>query len=353
MKKLLLLILPVLLLLTTVNIDVKANSDNWYTPDLAEYTFNIPAESEDFIFRIHDFTTGNFMSFNNTLHDFGVTQNPEGALDFTNIFQTLAWVGSESVRSVAGGGGGGGGSIVFRYGLTPMIKDSLPSYVRYNTYNTYDRTAYKGAVDEHVITYRLDFFGNYSMLLEDYKYDIVFSLEVKYEVKINYFDLINTVVLKRGYTIHWYDTSEMQEYKSYTQMNSNKLQFQLFNIAEYDGWNAGYDEGYNEGYQEGIIVNHEAAYYEGYDTGYGVGYEVGQAEARPEMDILLITLIMFMLSVFVYFKFRLRWVLIATILLWFVPIFLVENLFIKIFSVIMIIVTIVITFFQEREEYIE
>ena len=69
------------------------------------------------------------------------------------------------------------------------------------------------------------------------------------------------------------------------------------------------------------------------------------------MEILLITLIMYMLSIFIYFKFRLKWVLIATILLWFVPIFLVENLFIKIFCVIMIIVTITITFFSEREEF--
>lgn len=68
------------------------------------------------------------------------------------------------------------------------------------------------------------------------------------------------------------------------------------------------------------------------------------------MQILLITLIMYMLSIFIYFKFRLKWVLIATILLWFVPIFLVENLFIKIFCVIMIIVTITITFFSDREE---
>jgi hypothetical protein len=110
------------------------------------------------------------------------------------------------------------------------------------------------------------------------------------------------------------------------------------------------DDGYHEGYQEGIIANHEAAYYEGYNTGYGAGYEVGYAAARPNIDILLITLIMFLLSIFIYFKFRIKWVLIATILLWFVPIFLVENLFIKIFSVIMILVTITITFFSEREE---
>ena len=70
-----------------------------------------------------------------------------------------------------------------------------------------------------------------------------------------------------------------------------------------------------------------------------------------DMNILLIALILYMLSIFIYSKFRLKWVLIATILLWFVPIFLVENIFIKIFCVIMIIVTITITFFDEREEF--
>ena len=70
-----------------------------------------------------------------------------------------------------------------------------------------------------------------------------------------------------------------------------------------------------------------------------------------EMNILLITLIMYILSIFIAIKFRLKWVLIATVLLWFVPIFLVENLFLRIFCVIMIIATIVITFFNEREEF--
>ncbi|HEY8365151.1 MAG TPA: hypothetical protein VIK84_06225, partial [Haloplasmataceae bacterium] len=225
MKKLLLLILPVLLLLTAVNIDVKANSDNWYTPDLAEYTFNIPAESEDFIFRMHDFASGNFIRFESRNYDFGVSQNSTGALDFTNIYQTLAWVGLTSVQ-VSGGGGG-----VARYGLVPMI-GNLPSYVSYNIYNTYDRTAYKGAVDIHVITYRLDFLGNYSMLLDGYKYDIVYSLEIKYDLKIDYFDLIDTAIVTRRYTIHWYDTSELKDYELYTTMNSNLLQFELNQLSE-------------------------------------------------------------------------------------------------------------------------
>ena len=70
-----------------------------------------------------------------------------------------------------------------------------------------------------------------------------------------------------------------------------------------------------------------------------------------EMNILLITLIMYIITMFLYFKFRINWILVSTILLWFVPIFLIENLFIKIFSVIMIIATITITFFNEREEF--
>ena len=69
-----------------------------------------------------------------------------------------------------------------------------------------------------------------------------------------------------------------------------------------------------------------------------------------EMNILLITLILYLLTIFVYFKFDIKWILIATVLLWFVPIFLVENLFIRIFCVIMIIATITITFFSDREE---
>lgn len=70
-----------------------------------------------------------------------------------------------------------------------------------------------------------------------------------------------------------------------------------------------------------------------------------------EMNILLIALIMYIISIFLYFKFRENWFLIPTILLWFVPIFIIENLFIVIFSVIMIIITIVIVFFNGEEDY--
>ena len=73
-------------------------------------------------------------------------------------------------------------------------------------------------------------------------------------------------------------------------------------------------------------------------------------ETITDMNILLITLIMYIITIFLYFKFKVSWFLAPTILLWFVPIFLIDNLFIRIFSVIMIIISIVITFFNEREE---
>jgi len=71
------------------------------------------------------------------------------------------------------------------------------------------------------------------------------------------------------------------------------------------------------------------------------------------MDILLITLIMYILAMFLFFKFRINWILLPTVLLWLVPIFAIDNIFIIVFCVIMIIITIVITFFNDRKEFFE
>lgn len=70
------------------------------------------------------------------------------------------------------------------------------------------------------------------------------------------------------------------------------------------------------------------------------------------MDILLITLILYMLALFLYFRFRINWILLPTILLWLVPIFALNNLLIIVFCVVMIIITIAIALFNgEKEEY--
>jgi len=70
-----------------------------------------------------------------------------------------------------------------------------------------------------------------------------------------------------------------------------------------------------------------------------------------EMNILLIALIMYIITLFLYFKFKVSWFLAPSILLWLVPFFIVDNLFIRIFSVIMIIISIVITLYNDREEF--
>lgn len=158
----------------------------------------------------------------------------------------------------------------------------------------------------------------------------------QWETIVIYWNVIRKKFVAPDYLNYWVD-------KSYNN----------YNLGFNHGRIAGYNEGYNEGQEAGYGLGYETGLEEGYNIGYDEGYDIGFEVAQPKMDILLITLIMFIVSVFVYFKFRLRWVLIATTLLWFVPIFLVENLFIKIFSVIMIVATIVITFFNDREEDLE
>ena len=67
--------------------------------------------------------------------------------------------------------------------------------------------------------------------------------------------------------------------------------------------------------------------------------------ALTDMNILLIALILYIIGIFISLKFNISWLLIATSVLWFVPIFLVDNIFVVVFSIIMIVGTFVITFF--------
>lgn len=68
-----------------------------------------------------------------------------------------------------------------------------------------------------------------------------------------------------------------------------------------------------------------------------------------EMNILLVAFIMYLICLFLYYKFRIKWLFIATSVLWFIPIVLIDNIFIVVFSVIMIIITFVITFFDKED----
>lgn len=68
------------------------------------------------------------------------------------------------------------------------------------------------------------------------------------------------------------------------------------------------------------------------------------------LDILLVALIFYIIALTIAFKFKLKWLILATIVLWFVPIFLIDNVFIIVFSVIMMVVTISLTLFDEGED---
>jgi hypothetical protein len=68
-----------------------------------------------------------------------------------------------------------------------------------------------------------------------------------------------------------------------------------------------------------------------------------------EMNILLVAFIMYLICLFLFLKFKIKWLFIATSVLWFIPIMLIDNIFIVVFSVIMIIITFVITFFNKED----
>lgn len=241
MKKLLLLILPILLCIFSVNLNVKADSDSdgWYIPDLEDYTFFIPEDSEDYLFRRTYYDTGETHEPLYEHPNFGVFQTSYGALNFESVENTLVGVFYYSIPD--------GVFYGTKFGLTPLIRN-LPSYVSYNIFNTTD---YIGAIDIHVITYRLDFLGNYSMLLDDYIYDIVYSLVVTYELNINYDSSDFDYILARGYTIHWYDITDKEEYELYTpfEKSHNLLLFQLKKLAGQE--NGDYDKGYQDGFIAG------------------------------------------------------------------------------------------------------
>ena len=66
--------------------------------------------------------------------------------------------------------------------------------------------------------------------------------------------------------------------------------------------------------------------------------------------ILLIAFIMFLLGIFLAYKTRTTWLYSISGLLWFIPLFIIENIFISIFSISMILFWFLITLTSERSE---
>ena len=68
-----------------------------------------------------------------------------------------------------------------------------------------------------------------------------------------------------------------------------------------------------------------------------------------DLQILMCAGVCYLIAVFVSLRFNLKWLLLSTSVLWFVPMLLIENTFISLFSIIMIIATFVIVFFNKQE----
>lgn len=65
--------------------------------------------------------------------------------------------------------------------------------------------------------------------------------------------------------------------------------------------------------------------------------------------ILITAFILFILGVFIAYKTNTTWLYMISGLLWFIPLFIIENIFIAIFSVSMIIFFSMITFSLKKE----
>lgn len=70
-----------------------------------------------------------------------------------------------------------------------------------------------------------------------------------------------------------------------------------------------------------------------------------------DITILIIALILYGIAIGLYFVTKSNVLLVASSLLWFIPIFLVPNVFIITFSSILFVATLVFTFFSERSEW--
>lgn len=69
-----------------------------------------------------------------------------------------------------------------------------------------------------------------------------------------------------------------------------------------------------------------------------------------DLQVLLITGVLYFIAIYLSIVLRQRFIFLSTIVLWFVPIFLITNSFIIIFSIIMIIFTIVIVAYNGSDE---
>ncbi len=68
-----------------------------------------------------------------------------------------------------------------------------------------------------------------------------------------------------------------------------------------------------------------------------------------DLEILMCAGVCYLIALIVSIRFNQKWLLLSTSVLWFVPMLLISNIFVSLFSIIMIIATFVIVFFNKQE----
>lgn len=171
--------------------------------------------------------------------------------------------------------------------------------------------------------------------------------------------IIQTTNSLDDYLITFVNTDYMLDTKTY-KISTNYI-YGTPNIdnTEYYIWNEDQDlffkldgfgnnlENYNRGYDDGII--------EGIIEGYEDGYIVGVADTKialTDMQVIIISVVLFIIGLVIAFIFKIRWLYAGISILCFIPIIIVDNLYIKLFSVILMIVMIILAFFNtERSDW--
>jgi hypothetical protein len=77
-------------------------------------------------------------------------------------------------------------------------------------------------------------------------------------------------------------------------------------------------------------------------------------DGLTDMNILTIVLVLFLVLNTIIFITKLKWLHLASSILWIVPLTMIDNIFIRSFCVIMILVSFILAFFNNsKEEYYE
>ena len=105
---------------------------------------------------------------------------------------------------------------------------------------------------------------------------------------------------------------------------------------------------YSYNFEYELSQEYQLGYNDGYDIGYDDGW--GEKNKMPNITILIIGLIIFIIANVLGFIYKNNLLTALSGLLWLLPIFLVDNIFIKIFSIIIMLITFLFSF-KERGDY--